>query len=122
MTFALSIRRTPIPPAYHPLVRTRLPAPLPVILAAILLVVAPPAWSQESTISGRVTDEQGRPLAGATVAVLGTPLSTGTTDSGRYALRLDAGRLTNQEVTLQARAIGRTPPPATCPAGTTSVK
>jgi len=79
------------------------------ILAGILLVVVRPAWSQESTISGRVTDEQGRPLAGATVAVLGTTLSAGTTDSGRYAIRLDAGRLTNQGIRLQARAIGRHP-------------
>src|SRR5262245_42651309 len=76
------------------------------VFAGILLVVALPAWFQ-STISGRVTDEQGLPLACATVAVLGTTLSAGTTDSGRYSIRIDAGRLTDQEITLQARAIGR---------------
>ncbi len=80
-----------------------------VAVAALLLIGARPAWPQGTTIAGRVTDDRGEPIAGATVALLGTSLIAATTREGRYTLQVGGDRLTGREVTLQARAIGRRP-------------
>ncbi|UYZ62003.1 carboxypeptidase-like regulatory domain-containing protein [Hymenobacter weizhouensis] len=49
----------------------------------------------DGTVRGRITDERGRPLVGATVLVQGTQLAASTDASGEYKLDVPAG------VTLQ---------------------
>lgn len=55
--------------------------------AAVLVVIAAPAWAQEHRISGQVTAEDtGQPLAGVQVVVEGTSVSVLTGNDGRYVL------------------------------------
>ncbi|HEX2780552.1 MAG TPA: TonB-dependent receptor plug domain-containing protein, partial [Gemmatimonadaceae bacterium] len=80
------------------------------LLAAggLAMFVATTARAQEGSavISGQVTAEGGRPLAGATVAI--TELNAGVlvNEAGRYTLLIPAGRVNGQTVTLRARFIG----------------
>lgn len=58
-------------------------------LFAALLLMAAPAFSQTqpSKVTGRVTDENGDPMAGVTVIVEGAPnVGTTTGTSGEYTL------------------------------------
>lgn len=45
------------------------------------------AWAQEKTLTGRVTDTQGSPLAGVTVVVQGTTFATQTDNYGNYLIK-----------------------------------
>jgi TonB-linked SusC/RagA family outer membrane protein len=49
------------------------------------------SFSQNRTISGKVSDDKGTPLAGATVAVKNTTLSTSTNATGNFTLSVPAG-------------------------------
>jgi len=71
---------------------------LTVLLGAFL--IAPPAFAQQKTVTGKVTTEQGAPLAGVTVMVKGTTSSTSTSSQGAYSIRAEAGQV------LQFRSIG----------------
>jgi hypothetical protein len=54
--------------------------------------LAPAAAEPASmTLSGRILDENGRPLAGATVLVKGSRKGTGTDANGNYSLEVPAG-------------------------------
>jgi len=64
------------------------------------LLVAPPLLSQQKTITGKVTSEQGAPLSGVTISVKGTASTTSTNAQGDYSIAADAGQ------TLQFRLIG----------------
>ncbi len=63
---------------------------------------------QQATLTGRVTDEGGQPLDGATIFI--AELNTGglTNAQGRYSIVIPAARVRGQEVTVQARFIGYT--------------
>lgn len=52
------------------------------------------AWAQERAISGRVTDEKGAAIAGASVSVKGTNQGTITDTEGRFALNVPANAKT----------------------------
>lgn len=65
--------------------------------------------AQQATISGRVTGEEGRPLAGANVLIEGLNLGTNTNNNGNYNLVIGAGAVRGQQVTLVARFIGYKP-------------
>ncbi|QJX48374.1 hypothetical protein HMJ29_16180 [Hymenobacter taeanensis] len=52
---------------------------------------AEPAVPAMVTISGRILNENGRPLAGATVLVKGSKKAVGTDANGNYSLELPAG-------------------------------
>ncbi|HEX7337727.1 MAG TPA: TonB-dependent receptor [Gemmatimonadales bacterium] len=95
--------------------RSGLPASiyrLPTLLLAVfagLSAVAPAAGAQAGaqtgSISGRVVDDQGAPLAGAQVIVGGTSIATTTRGNGDYTLpRVPAGTQS-----LQARLLGYRP-------------
>src|SRR5690606_33664354 len=45
---------------------------------------------QQSTVTGKVTDDQGAPLSGVTVTVKGTNVGTSTDNDGNYSLSLPA--------------------------------
>ncbi|TYR35100.1 TonB-dependent receptor [Sphingobacterium phlebotomi] len=47
-----------------------------------------PTALQERVYSGKVTDEQGAPLAGISVSIKGTNVSTGTDEQGNYQLKI----------------------------------
>ena len=69
------------------------------LLGALLL--APPAGAQQPlTVTGRVTDDAGAPLQGASVVIKGTSQGTQTSRDGVYAIRATAGQV------LQYRLIG----------------
>ncbi|WDF77131.1 TonB-dependent receptor [Mucilaginibacter sp. KACC 22773] len=67
--------------------------PLTYIISSKTVVVKVPPQtsdrirSETSSISGTVTDENGKPMAGVTVTVLGSRTQTATDSSGRFALR-----------------------------------
>ncbi len=57
-----------------------------------LLLAATQVFAQDRTISGRVTDDSGQPIPGATVVVKGnTSVNTVTGDDGRYTLVVSDG-------------------------------
>lgn len=64
------------------------------------LLVAGPAFAQQRIVTGRVTSEQGPPLAGVAVSVKGTSIATVTNDNGEYSIRAEVGQV------LQFRFIG----------------
>ncbi|UOQ51319.1 carboxypeptidase-like regulatory domain-containing protein [Hymenobacter cellulosivorans] len=63
----------------------------PVPEAAAPEVAAAPVEPANVTLSGRILDENGRPLAGATVLVKGSRKGTGTDANGNYTLEVPAG-------------------------------
>jgi TonB-linked SusC/RagA family outer membrane protein len=72
--------------------------PLLALLGFVL--VAGPALAQQRTVSGKVTSEQGTPLAGVSVTVKGTRTATSTSAQGDYSIAAEAGQV------LQFRLIG----------------
>src|SRR6266480_1390422 len=72
---------------------------LPLVLLAIVLS-APPASAQQKTVTGRITNERGLPLAGASVVIKGTTTGTYSNNAGAYAISADVGQV------LQYRFIG----------------
>lgn len=63
------------------------------VFLAFLLVFAHGAWAQ-SLIRGTVTDSNGQPLAGATIALKGTITGTTTDVNGSFSLNLPSGNET----------------------------
>jgi TonB-dependent SusC/RagA subfamily outer membrane receptor len=57
-----------------------------VLLQTLLLLFLGSAWAQTKTISGKVTDEKGDPLPGASITVKGTVTATSTANDGTYRL------------------------------------
>src|SRR2546425_13318078 len=72
---------------------------LPLVSLGVLLFGAP-AFAQQRTITGKVTSEQGTPLAGVSVTVKGTSTTTSTSNQGDYSIAAQAGQI------LQFRLIG----------------
>ena len=58
------------------------------LLFPLLLI----AQKQPATVSGRVIDELEKPLAGVSVVILGRETGATTNDSGRFTLRVPAGK------------------------------
>src|SRR5215510_11616494 len=61
--------------------------------STIFLLVSSVAFSQK-TVSGKVTDQDSKPLANATVTVKGTNVSTTTNAEGQYSITLPANATT----------------------------
>ncbi len=77
--------------------------------AVVLGFGAQVAWAQDATITGRVTDDQGRPLGGASVVVQGTPNGAATNVNGQYTIVVSPDRARGQQVTVVARYLGKAP-------------
>ncbi|HYS20968.1 MAG TPA: SusC/RagA family TonB-linked outer membrane protein [Gemmatimonadales bacterium] len=89
------------------------------LLASALLVCVGVAdgWAQQRTITGRVTNAlSGGPVAGATVAIVGTATVAATNDRGEFTVSAPPGG-----VTLAVRAIGYKRGQASVAAGQSSV-
>src|SRR5438067_2335353 len=63
------------------------------IVLACLVLLATPAFAQQRIISGKVTSEQGTPLAGVLVAIKGTIARTATNGEGNYSIHAAAGQV-----------------------------
>src|SRR5713101_4632267 len=69
-----------------------------------LLTIAGRAQAQ-SVITGRVTNEQGAPIGGATVRISEFNIGINTTSSGTFSLPVPANRVQGQSVILTVRSI-----------------
>lgn len=58
----------------------------------LLLTIAFSSNSQTATISGRVANDEGKPMAGVSVTILGRQNGTSTSDSGKFSLQIRANR------------------------------
>jgi len=81
---------------------------------ALMVAVAWPALAraqtpQPITISGRVVNETGQPMLGASVALVGLGLGSMTSEDGRYSFTVPGARASGQTATLEARRIGFRP-------------
>src|SRR5215216_5398992 len=76
---------------------------------------------QPISVSGRVVNETGQPMPGASVALVGLGLAAMTTEEGRYSFTVPVARATGTTATLEARRLGYRPQSAevTLTAGTT---
>jgi TonB-linked SusC/RagA family outer membrane protein len=93
---------------------------------ALMVAVAWPSLARAQTpqpisVSGRVTNETGQPMQGASVALVGLGLGAMTAEDGRYAFTVPAARASGQAATLEARRLGFKPVsvPVTLTPGTT---
>jgi len=62
---------------------------------AALLLTAVPVLAQQKTVTGRVVDELGGPMAGAQVTVKGTTRGTLTDAEGRFSIAVNVGQILN---------------------------
>lgn len=85
------------------------------VVAAVVgvFLVAAQAFAQQLTITGKVTDEQGAPLAGAQILVKGTGRGTLSNNAGVYSIRASRGEV------LQFSYLGKTTEERTVGASTT---
>ncbi|HEX8532432.1 MAG TPA: carboxypeptidase regulatory-like domain-containing protein, partial [Cytophagales bacterium] len=67
--------------------------------------VQAPGRERPAILQGQVTDPEGKPVAGASLAVAGTPLGTTAGEEGQFRLEIPAGRL----LLLTATALGYQP-------------
>ncbi|HEY0671192.1 MAG TPA: SusC/RagA family TonB-linked outer membrane protein [Longimicrobiales bacterium] len=58
-----------------------------------LCLFAAQAYAQQKTVTGRVTNEQGDPMAGVQIAVKGTAAGTLTNQDGAFSLRVNVGQV-----------------------------
>ncbi|ALW86036.1 hypothetical protein AUC43_13620 [Hymenobacter sedentarius] len=79
-------------PAAAPAAVAAAPEPAPVAEAAPAPVATPePAAPANVTMSGRIVDENGRPLVGATVLLKGSSKGTSTDANGNYSMEVPGG-------------------------------
>ena len=77
-------------------------------VAALFTLTAQAAWAQ-ATITGKVTDAQGRPIGGANVLLVGLSNGGATNTSGVYTIAVAAGTTRGQSVSISARFLGKKP-------------
>lgn len=68
-----------------------------------LILVAVPAYAQQKTVTGKVTDEASVPLPNVSVIIKGTTTGTATNAAGNFSVRVAEGQV------LQFRFIGTVP-------------
>jgi TonB-linked SusC/RagA family outer membrane protein len=76
------------------------------LVAVIVGAFAATAASAQTVITGRVTNEQGAPIAGANVAIPSLSVRTEADANGNYRLTVPAGTPAGQSVTVVGRFIG----------------
>ncbi|HEV8231491.1 MAG TPA: TonB-dependent receptor [Thermoanaerobaculia bacterium] len=74
--------------------------------SALLLSFAVTATAQDAILSGRVTQEEGPPVANATVSIPELGLTATTDKDGRYTLTIPAGSVKGQTVDVRVVAPG----------------
>lgn len=80
-----------------------------VLATACLVLGTGEAWAQDRTVTGTVTSDAGKPLAGVVVTVKGTSVRAVTDENGRYTIRVPTGAarlvFSGQAVTSEEAAI-----------------
>jgi TonB-linked SusC/RagA family outer membrane protein len=76
----------------------------------VALLTAVPAFAQQRTVTGQVTNEAGLPIEGAQIGVQGTTVGTTTAQDGKYTVRAAPGQM------LIFRMIGHAPEQRQVPA------
>ncbi len=84
----------------------RLLSRISTVTAALLAAASVAAAQGGTTISGRVTTDQGAPLPGANVFLQGLNIGAQTNESGNYSFVVSGARANGQTATLTARVIG----------------
>ncbi len=77
-----------------------------------LLLIAAQAFAQQPPVTGKVTNEQGAPLAGAQIVVRGTTRGTLSSNEGNYSLRANPGEVLEFSylgMTTEERTVGTNP-------------
>jgi TonB-linked SusC/RagA family outer membrane protein len=75
-----------------------------------LATAAPVAQAQQgATVTGKVTNPQGQPIAGASVIITSLNAGTATTTEGTYTFRVSNRNITGRAVAITARRIGFSP-------------
>ncbi|MBH8556879.1 carboxypeptidase-like regulatory domain-containing protein [Hymenobacter negativus] len=78
-------------PAAAPAVAAAAPAPVEAAPAPAPVAAPEPAAPTTVTMSGKIEDENGRPLVGATVLLKGSSKGTSTDANGNYTLEVPSG-------------------------------
>ena len=78
-------------------------------VALAVFTAATPLAAQQATISGRVTNEQGAPLGGASIGVANSDIGAIANESGNYTITIGAQAVRGQQMVLTARFIGYKP-------------
>jgi len=81
------------------------------LLSGVLLLLTFFAFSQSRPVTGKITDDKGNPLPGATVTVKGTNVSVSADNSGAFRIEAPAGAhllissigFTEQDISLSSR-------------------
>ena len=63
-----------------------------VLLYTFLLLFTNVLFAQQRTVTGKITDPNNLPVAGATVSVKGTNVATGTDVNGNFTITVPNGR------------------------------
>ena len=83
--------------------KIRLALPLAILMG---LLISASAFAQDAVITGRVTHEDGPPIANATLTIAELGLSATTDTSGNYTLTVPAGSVRGQTVEMRVVAPG----------------
>jgi TonB-linked SusC/RagA family outer membrane protein len=76
------------------------------VIAGTAMVASAALAQSGTTVSGRVTNDAGAPVAGANVLIPSLNIGTQTNDAGRYSFVVTGSRAAGQTVALTARVIG----------------
>src|SRR3982751_1693815 len=60
------------------------------LLCPLFMLILQTSWAQTKTVTGKIIDEQGRPVAGASVIVKGSKAGTATDANGDFKLSAPA--------------------------------
>ncbi len=64
------------------------------LLSSLLLFIMQQTWAQNKTVTGKITDEKGNPVAGASIVVKGTKIGAATDASGTFRINAPASATT----------------------------
>lgn len=82
---------------------------VPLIAACLVAVTGQKAFGQSAVVSGKVTDEHGTAIGGASVSIPSLHMATITNETGNYSITIPEESVHGQQVTLTSRFIGYAP-------------
>ncbi len=82
---------------------------VPLVAACLVGLTAQRAMGQSAVVSGKVTDEHGAGIPGASVSITSLRLATITNESGNYSITVPEDRARGQQVTVTTKFIGYVP-------------
>ena len=75
-------------------------------MLVFLLVFSPTLLGQnESSISGKVTDSNGKSLIGVNIMIKDSPLGTSTNEKGKFSIMI-SDKVFGEQVTIEAQSMG----------------